>query len=132
MTLDERLQLARDVRRSGANCSRSVALAFPDYAGSLTSECLGRLVDALGGGVGGCGLTCGAVTGMAVADGLARPADLTKAQIYKRAAAMVGEFEARNGSTECRELKGALKRDCLGLVLDAVTILHNALAADEA
>lgn len=132
MTLEERLQLARDVRRSGANCSRSVALAFPDYAGSLTSECLGRLVDALGGGVGGCGLTCGAVTGMAVADGMARPVGLSKAQIYKRTAVMVDEFEARNGSTVCRDLKSVLRRDCLSLVLDAVTILHNTLVADEA
>lgn len=132
LTLEERLDRARQLRRQGANCGRSVILAFTDYAGDIPAERLGALADALGGGVGGCGLTCGAVTGMAVADGLARDASLTKAQIYKRTAAMVGEFDACNGSTVCRELKGTLHRDCTSLILSAVTILHNRLAADEA
>ena len=107
-------------------------LSFPDYTeGEISAERLGAIGDALGGGVGGCGLTCGAVTGMAVADGFGRPSTLTKAQIYKRVSALAGEFDANNGSTSCRVLKTELGRDCTGLILDAVEILHKRFAADE-
>ena len=132
LSLEERLELTRKLRKSGANCGRCVVLSFPDYTeGEISAERLGAIGDALGGGVGGCGLTCGAVTGMAVADGFGRPSTLTKAQIYKRVSALAGEFDANNGSTSCRVLQTELGRDCTGLILDAVEILHKRFAADE-
>lgn len=130
LSLDERIELALKHRGEGANCSRSVALSFPDYtAEAVDEQTLGALADGLGGGVGGSGLTCGAVTAMAIVDGLARPAAMTKPQIYKRVGEMTAEFDAINGSTCCRTLKQELHRDCTRLILDAVTILHNRLSA---
>lgn len=132
LSLDERIELALKHRREGANCSRCVALSFPDYTeAAVSAQALGALADGLGGGVGGSGLTCGAVTAMAMVDGLARPADMPKAQIYKRVGEMTAEFNAMNGSTCCNTLKQELHRDCTRLILDAVTILHNRLAAAE-
>ncbi len=127
LSLEERRELALNLRRNGANCSRCVAMSFPDFAGGVPTEVLGRLAEGLGGGVGGSGLTCGAVTAMAVIDGLVRPDDCSKPQIYKRISGMADEFQALNGSTCCRTLKQEMHRDCTALILDAVTILHNHL-----
>lgn len=131
LTLDERLSRALDMRRAGANCSRCVAMAFPDVTDStVEAEQLGKMAEGLGGGVGGCGLTCGAITSMVLVDGIARPQGLGKAAVYGRAAALTRAFEEQNGATECRRLKGELKRDCTSLILNAVTLLHNSLAEE--
>lgn len=131
LSLEQRLELARSLRRGGANCSRSVLLAFPDLGGDLDPETLGRLADGLGGGVGGMRHTCGAVTAMALADGLRRPAGTPKNEIYGAVRRMGEEFAAANGSLTCAELKDIHKRDCNQLIESAVTILHRHLFPDD-
>ena len=127
-TLDERLERCRALRRSGYNCSQCVVMVFDDVV-PLPSEVLAALSAGLGGGVGGQGEICGAVTAMAMIDGVAGggadPA--AKATVYKGVRELSDEFHSANGSVICRQLKGEGRKPCTDLILDAVAILHNYL-----
>lgn len=127
VTLDDRLEHARALRKQGANCSQCVALAFADKAG-IDPATLGKIMSGLGGGIGATGHTCGVVTAMAVIEGLTLPDGLTKAQIYAGTRSLVNEFEEKEGSTECRALKSEYRRDCADLIADGIAMLNRHLA----
>ena len=103
-------------------------MVFDDVA-PLPAEVLAALSAGLGGGVGGQGEICGAVTAMAMINGVAAggadPA--AKATVYKGVRELSDEFHAANGSVICRQLKGEGRKPCTDLILDAVAILHNYL-----
>jgi C_GCAxxG_C_C family probable redox protein len=108
-----------------------------------------QLGDAFGGGMGGLGRTCGAVTGALMVIGLAHGrtrADDAAAKVAtsRRVQQLVARFEARHGTTVCRELigcaidtpersqaareAGVFDRVCVGLVRAAAELLEQVLA----
>ncbi len=93
----------------GFSCAEAMVLALaPD--GERPGD-VQRTAAALGGGIARAGLTCGCLTGAAVAVGwrLGRtsPDDqAAKERAYRVAAAIVRRFAAAFGATECRRLPG--------------------------
>jgi len=94
----------------GLNCSQSV---LGEYAGDLgldaTTAC--KVACGFGGGLGRTGGTCGAVSGATMVIGLAvcdpDPQGLAaKLRTYELVRSFLQEFQARHGSTSCRELLG--------------------------
>ncbi len=94
----------------GYNCAETIVLALaPGDARSPGG--VQRAATALGGGIARAGLTCGCVTGAAVAVGLrlgrTSPDDRNaKERAYGATASVVRRFAATFGSTECRTLTG--------------------------
>ncbi len=94
----------------GYNCAETMVLALAADDGRTPAE-IQRAVTALGGGIGRAGLTCGCVTGAAVAVGLrlgrTSPDDTdSKERAYAAAANVVRRVHAEFGTTECRRLTG--------------------------
>ena len=88
------------------------------------------------GGMGGLTETCGAVSGAAMAIGLANSNgqdDRTSKQAtYRIVRKLVNDFREQNGSTLCPELKGIKTkqplRSCDGCIVDALQLAADALA----
>ncbi len=94
----------------GFNCAEAMVLALAPND-SRTPRDVQRGATALGGGIARAGLTCGCVTGAAVAVGLRfgrrSPDDKeSKERAYGAMANVVRRVEARFGTTECRKLTG--------------------------
>ena len=126
-TLNSRLERAMRLREEGYNCSQCVAMVFDDIHGA-NHDAITSLTAALGGGLGGLQLTCGAVAAMGMLRGVTlygSPAD--KAKTYSGVRPLCEEFERRNGSLICRDLKVKHKRPCNELIADAITLLHEEL-----
>jgi C_GCAxxG_C_C family probable redox protein len=104
------------------NCSQSVLAAFADELGLTEDESL-RVACAFGGGIGRQQLTCGAVTGAAMALGLKfgkgkNDEDEKKQKTYDKTTHLFEEFSKLNGSTNCRKLLNNLDmRDEKELIL---------------
>ena len=96
--------------RSGLNCSQAVLGEYAEEFG-VDAESACRIACGFGGGMGRTGGTCGAATGAIMVIGLAAggldPRDpASKAHVYGLVQSFLAEFEARHGSTSCRELIG--------------------------
>ena len=94
----------------GYSCAEAVVLALAPDDGRSPADPQ-RTAAALGGGIARAGLTCGCLTGAAIAVGwhLGRssPDDrASKERAYRAAGAVVRRFQAAFGSTECRTLTG--------------------------
>ncbi len=126
MTLEQRKNIALDHHRHGYNCAQSVALAYSDLMAPEESV-VANATQALGGGIGAMGETCGVVTGMAVAVGLIERASVAdKPKVYKAMKELGNGFKAVNdGRVLCRELKrpGASK-SCDALIAEGVELLY--------
>lgn len=90
------------------NCSQSVLTAFAGELGLTEDESL-RVATAFGGGMGRQQLTCGALTGAAMALGLKfgkglNDEDSKKQLTYDKTVELFDEFIKMNGSTSCRKL----------------------------
>jgi C_GCAxxG_C_C family probable redox protein len=93
---------------SGFSCSQAVLCAFAEEYG-LSKENALKLADAFGGGMGGMGRTCGAVTAAFMVIGLkhgrADASDLAGKEETRRFVKLLSEeFTALHGSTVCSEL----------------------------
>ncbi|MBP3889229.1 MAG: C_GCAxxG_C_C family protein [Cellulosilyticum sp.] len=130
--MEQRKNLAIENFKKGYNCSQAVVCAYCDALG-IREEDAFRMAEGFGGGMGRLGETCGAVTGMYMILSLINSkGDLdnpreTKMQTYQSIQALAKEFEAKNKSTICRELKGEtggpVLRSCIGCVEDAAALL---------
>lgn len=90
------------------NCSQSVLVAFAKDLGLSEDESL-RVASAFGGGMGRQQLTCGAVTGAAMAIGLEygrgiNDSEDKKQHTYDKTVELFNEFTKLHGSTNCRKL----------------------------
>lgn len=145
--MSERTEKAVDCFKEGFNCSQAV---FSTYSGEfgLEKETALRAAAGMGGGMGGLGEVCGAVTGAMMAIGLkhghteAKDKE-TKAKTYGCVRDYAGRFRARNGSILCRDLlgfdistpegmdqarqKGLFAERCPCFVRDAAEILEDFL-----
>lgn len=100
---------AEELFRSGYNCAQAVFIAFAEDR--MNTDEAARLASAFGGGLAGMRMTCGAISGMAMAYGMVHgydvpsDKDLKKAE-YEAVSEMINEFEKINGTIICRELLG--------------------------
>ena len=65
MELEERVNKAVELFKSGFNCSQSVVAAFADMYGYTEEQAL-RMSAAFGGGIGRMRLTCGTACGLSL------------------------------------------------------------------
>ena len=110
MTLEDRINRASELFKSGYNCSQSVVAAFADMYGFTEEQAL-RMAASFGGGIGRMRETCGAACGMFLLAGLEKGAvdgadREGKAANYALVQELATEFKKRNGSLNCGELLG--------------------------
>lgn len=108
--LEERVQRAVELFKSGYGCCQSVVAAFADMYG-LSDEHAKLVAAGFGGGVGRMRMMCGAVSGLVVLaglnDGQTEGADKEgKAHCYKVVQELLAKSKAENGSIICAELLG--------------------------
>ena len=137
-SIEERVAEIKDKHTRGYNCAQIVLCSYAEELG-IDEETLFRISEGFGAGMGGMMQTCGAVTAMFMALGLANSSgDLqacdTKTQTMKKVRELAAEFETKNGSIVCRELKGIdtgkVLRSCDGCIEDGIRILGEYLLDD--
>ena len=137
-SIEERVAEIKDKHTRGYNCAQIVLCSYAEELG-IDEETLFRISEGFGAGMGGMMQTCGAVTAMFMALGLANSSgDLqacdTKTQTMKKVRELAAEFEKKNGSIVCRELKGIdtgrVLRSCDGCIEDGIRILGEYLLDD--
>lgn len=137
-SIEERVAEIKDKHTRGYNCAQIVLCSYAEELG-IDEETLFRISEGFGAGMGGMMQTCGAVTAMFMAFGLANSSgDLqacdTKTQTMKKVRELAAEFEKKNGSIVCRELKGIdtgkVLRSCDGCIEDGIRILGEYLLDD--
>lgn len=128
MIMDTRKNLAAEKKRCNShNCTQAVTSTYCDLVG-LPEQTALDIAGAYGTGMGNMEGTCGALVGAGMIVGLA-----TKDRIKSRARMkeMMEKFQARNGATQCRLLKGIGTgkplRDCPDCVADASEFLEEYL-----
>ena len=94
--------------KGGFNCSQAVLSTYAEDF-DLDREAALKLAAGFGGGMGRMAGTCGAVTGAFMVLGLkhgpTEPNDQTgRETVYERVREFAKRFEARNGTTVCRNL----------------------------
>lgn len=137
-SIEERVAEIKDKHTRGYNCAQIMLCSYAEELG-IDEETLFRISEGFGAGMGGMMQTCGAVTAMFMALGLANSSgDLqacdTKPQTMKKVRELAAEFEKKNGSIVCRELKGIdtgkVLRSCDGCIEDGIRILGEYLLDD--
>ncbi len=148
----EKREAAVDCFKKGFNCSQSVLSVFgPDLG--LEAETAYRVACAFGGGFGGSGETCGAVTGALMVLGLKYGMtdfrnQQAKEETYTYAKRFLLEFASRHKFTRCRDLLGCdidspdkraqakeaglFEMLCPGFVRDAVQIVETLIEPSKA
>ena len=95
------------------NCCESTLLALCAYL-EVENDILPSIASSFGGGLGGCGETCGCVTGAAMALGLkfgrSRPEE-SKDPAYNAVRNLIDLFQEKYGTADCSELTGMRMRD---------------------
>lgn len=145
--MSERVEKAKELFKSGYNCSQAVLSVFCEEFG-LDLETALKISSSFGGGMGRMREVCGTVSGMFMAVGLAMASAsdsaVEKGEHYKRVQELARRFKEKNGSIICRELLQGVeastaptpsertetyykKRPCVDLVGDAVEILEGYL-----
>lgn len=137
-SIEERVAEIKDKHTRGYNCAQIVLCSYAEELG-IDEETLFRISEGFGAGMGGMMQTCGAVTAMFMALGLANSSGNlqvcdTKPQTMKKVRELAAEFEQKNGSIVCRELKGIdtgkVLRGCDGCIEDGIRILGEYLLDD--
>ncbi|HLP74930.1 MAG TPA: C-GCAxxG-C-C family protein [Bacteroidales bacterium] len=94
--------------RDHFNCSQAVFSVFGTEHGLSENECL-KIASGFGAGMGRQQLTCGVLTGAAMALGLVNGKGINdpeekKTETYARVRKLFSSFEKKNGSANCRQL----------------------------
>jgi len=125
MNAPEIIAKAETLHRGGCNCAQAVLATLAPLYG-FDEEQAKRLAAALGSGMAGMRLTCGAANAMCMAAGLHAGAD---GDAKGLAHAMAVDFEGRVGHLLCRDILAARKtdpvpktRNCTDVVRTAVEI----------
>lgn len=126
---------AIELHNKGFNCAQAVACSFAEEAG-VPEEVLFSACEGFGLGMGGMEATCGAVSGAVMLAGFKNSCGDpknpgTKASTYQLTRALTREFEEKNGSLTCKELKGVetgkMLRSCPDCIMDAVELAEKVL-----
>ena len=133
--MEQRIRQSQENHKKGYNCAQSVLCTYHDLLGA-DEDILYRIAEGFGAGMGGRMETCGAVTAMFMAAGLYKSngtatAGSTTAETFRLVRELAAEFEQKNKSLICREIKGVdtgtVLRSCDGCVEDAVRIIGEKL-----
>ncbi|MBN7774279.1 C-GCAxxG-C-C family protein [Clostridium aminobutyricum] len=136
--MSKRVEQAVANHKKGYNCAQSVACAYCDLFG-IDEQTAFRLAESYGLGMGTMG-TCGAVTAMAMINGMKNSdgnleAPATKKTTYANMKKMTQEFFDKNGSIMCNEIKGMtggeVLRTCDGCIEDAAHIIEEILLSEK-
>lgn len=125
----DRVKKAIENHKKGYNCAQAVLCAFSDKT-NLSEDELFRISEAFGGGMGGSGGVCGAVSGMVALAGIIKSKGIdylpetAKKDSYAFAKEMMDAFEKKNTTIICSKLKDGPIRTCDGCIEDAVRILE--------
>jgi len=131
--MENRINKAAELHKSGMNCSQSVLCAYCDLLGADEKTAY-KLAEGFGAGMG-IQSVCGALTGLIMLLGLQNssgtPEIPTKASTYKLAKEVSKKFEDKIGSIICSEIKGIntgkVLRSCDGCIEDACRIAEEYL-----
>jgi len=130
--METRREQAVQKRNKGYNCAQAVACTYCDKAG-LDEETIFKVTEGMGVGMGNMEGTCGAIVGAGVILGLLNStANLehpdSKAATMKLSRRMMEQFQERNQSVLCKQLKGrdtgVMLRSCPDCVRDACEFLE--------
>lgn len=118
----------------GYNCAQAVACSFSDQV-KLDEKLIFAAAEGFGLGMGGMQSACGALSGamliLSLVSSSADPANITKAQTYKRAKHLVSLFQEKSGALLCKELKGietgVMLTSCPDCITNAVLSLEEEL-----
>lgn len=114
INVEERVERAVSLFKSGYNCSQSVVVAYADCFG-LDEPTATKMSASFGGGMGRLREVCGAVSGSFMLAGLkyasTDPSDkAAKTKNYTVVQELAEKFRQHNGSIICRELLGLARQ----------------------
>ena len=133
--MSSRVEKALENHGKGYNCCQAVACAYADLVG-VDENLIFAAGEGFGAGMGGMECTCGAVSAAVMLAGMKNSGGdmsnpTTKGKTYGFSKAIVKEFEAKNGSVVCKDLKGLetkkVLRSCDGCIEDAARIAEKVL-----
>lgn len=113
--MESRVEAAVQRFETGYNCAQAVFATYADLFGMSEEDAL-KLASPMGAGVGRMREMCGAVTAMALLEGLKEgntdPVDKqAQGRTYETVRTMCDSFAEQNGSMICRELLGIAARE---------------------
>ena len=135
----DRCAAAYAYRKEGYNCAQAVACTYCDKAG-IDEKTMCQRTEGYGLGMGGMKGTCGAVSGAVLLAGMKNSTGNvehpdSKGATYKLSREIVKEFQEKNSSVVCEELKGVetgnVLRSCGGCIKDAVLLAGRILYGEE-
>lgn len=127
---NDRVAEAIELFNSGYHCSQVVFAVFSEDFG-LPRETALRIACPFGGGLGGCGMTCGALTGAIMVIGLkygsANASDIeAKNMSRKKTRELIQTFRNAYGYCDCNDLVGFDRSNLSGAELNArLQYFHN-------
>lgn len=133
--METRVTKTLENHKKGYNCCQAVACAYCDLVG-MDEQTMFRAAEAFGAGMGGMQATCGAVSGAVLLAGLKNSGGnlenpTTKGATYKLSREIAKQFQEKNGSVVCKELKGMESgcplRSCDGCIEDAAVLAEKIL-----
>ena len=137
--MSTKAEYAISLHDQGYNCAQAVACTFCKEFGIDEQEMF-RIAEGFGLGMGGMKGTCGAVSGAVLLAGMKNSTGNvehpdSKGATYKLSREIVKEFQEKNSSVVCEELKGVetgnVLRSCGGCIKDAVMLAGKILYGEE-
>ena len=112
--INQRVAKAEQLFMQGYNCAQAVVAAYADHYGITEKQAL-QMSAGFGGGIGRMRLTCGAVCGMVMLEGLQSGSTEIndregKSANYRKVQQLLDAFKQRFGTITCAELL-KLKKD---------------------
>lgn len=126
--METRKDIAAGKKACGShNCTQAVCCTYHDFTG-IDEETIKHVGNCFAAGMGNMEGTCGALVGAGIVYGLATR---NKSLALKGMRQMMEKFRQRNGSTQCKLLKGVgtgkMLRECPLCVADASELLEELL-----
>lgn len=126
--MESRKEIALSKKASGTyNCTQSVCCTYADFTG-LDENTIKNAGNCFAVGMGNMEGTCGALVGAGIVYGLAVK---DKIKALKGMRTIMDKFKERNGTTQCKLLKGVgtgkVLRECQYCVADASEFLEELL-----
>lgn len=91
--------------KTNCNCAQSVLLCFADDLG-FDEDFAKKVSSAFGGGIGRCGMICGAISGALMVLGLKFSSDLDKEKMYEKTREFLSLFKTKFKYLDCKLLTG--------------------------
>ena len=127
--METRKDIAAEKKRCGShNCAQAILHTYADIC-DIDEETAMNVANAFGAGMGNMEGTCGALVGAGLVLGLVNK---DKVKSMKQMRQVMNKFQERNGSTQCKQLKGVgtkvVLRNCPDCVADAAEFLEEQLS----